>query len=307
MALSSRIDRPLAGHKTATILQLKIPSWLVDEVSMPRKLSHITNAHGDAAGPRAKADRERLQCIRSKTGGASIHGRAAMPELAWALIFAIALTNACTETDHQRSAGRIGVGIERETRASATRAIRSESFEWPQREPHPRLLLEIEMKNQVGTIELELLPELASRSVDSVVQIARSGGYDGTTFHRVIPDFMIQGGDPNTRDRDPSNDGRGGSAMEIPDEGRDAPLIRGAVALANRGFPSSNSTQFFIMQSDRRSLDGQYNVIGYVRAGIGLVDTIARTETDRAGRWGPKDRPIENVTIRRATLTSPQE
>jgi peptidyl-prolyl cis-trans isomerase B (cyclophilin B) len=162
------------------------------------------------------------------------------------------------------------------------------------------------MKSRSGTIEIELVPELAGRSVESVLQVARSGGYDGTTFHRVIPDFMIQGGDPNTRDRDPSNDGTGGSAFEIPDEGRNARLTRGAVALANRGSPASNSTQFFIMQSDRRSLDGQYNVIGRVTTGMALVDEIARTETDRAGRWGPKDRPIENVTIRRAAVASPQ-
>lgn len=181
-----------------------------------------------------------------------------------------------------------------------------EPFEWPRSELHPRLILAIETPHGSGSIEVELMPELAAESVKAIIGIARSGGYDGTTFHRVIPEFMIQGGDPNSRDTDPTNDGRGGAPVEIPDEGRDAPMERGTFALANRGSHGSSSTQFFIMQTDHLALEGRYNVIGRVVRGIELVDLIASAETDRAGRWGPKDRPLENILIRSATVVSPE-
>ncbi len=166
--------------------------------------------------------------------------------------------------------------------------------------------LDVFTRDSEGTIEIELMPELAPASVDELIQLTRDGHYDGTTFHRVIRGFMIQGGDPNSRDHDPTNDGRGSAAQPLPDEISKAPFVRGVVALARRGRADSNISQFFILQSDHRDLDGQYTAIGRVVSGIDFVDTIANTPTDKVGRWGPKDRPIESVSIRRAYITGPE-
>ena len=121
--------------------------------------------------------------------------------------------------------------------------------------------------------------------------------YDGTIFHRVIKDFMIQGGDPNTRDNRPDNDGQGGPDLELADEFSDAPFSRGVVAMANRGRKNSAGSQFFIVHGDTPALVGQYTVIGRVRSGMEVVDAIVDVEIDGAGRWGPKHRPIENVVL----------
>lgn len=176
-------------------------------------------------------------------------------------------------------------------------------FEWPDDPDHPRVALEVELPARTGTIRLELMPELAPESVRRFLDLARAGHYDGTTFHRVVPGFMIQGGDPNSRDLDPNNDGRGGDRSPIPDEHSSVPFGPGVVALANRGHPGTTSSQFFIMNGEHRGLDGQYNVVGRVVAGEELVDAIAHVETDAVGRWGPKNRPIENVVIRGVSVT----
>lgn len=164
--------------------------------------------------------------------------------------------------------------------------------------------IEVATKEREGTIEIELTPELAPVSVDQMVRLARDGHYDGTTFHRVIRGFMIQGGDPNSRDQDPTNDGKGGASVNLPDEFSGVPFERGVVALANRGRKDSNSSQFFILQADHRHLDGRYTAVGRVTRGLELVDSIANTPTDKVGRWGPKDRPLENVSIRHVKISA---
>jgi cyclophilin family peptidyl-prolyl cis-trans isomerase len=178
-------------------------------------------------------------------------------------------------------------------------ASSGEDFVWPEDPSHPRLTIEIEAPGTTGRIEIELMPELAPESVAHVLARAREGDYDGTTFHRVIPGFMIQGGDPKSRDRDPTNDGRGGLDVRIVDEPSEAPFVRGVVALANRGRPDTSGSQFFIMHADTPALAGDYNVIGRVRSGMVVVDAIAEVDRDEFGRWGPKDRPIENVVMAR--------
>ena len=176
-----------------------------------------------------------------------------------------------------------------------------EDYRWPHDPENPVLRLDIELADGGGTIEIELMPQLAPESVEQLVSLVGDGYYDGTTFHRVIRGFMIQGGDPNTRDLDPNNDGQGGRGHPLPDEVSAAPFSRGVVALANRGSADSNSSQFFIVQTENRALDGRYTAVGRVVSGIELVDEIANTPTDGIGRWGPKDRPIESVVIRRAS------
>jgi peptidyl-prolyl cis-trans isomerase B (cyclophilin B) len=171
-------------------------------------------------------------------------------------------------------------------------------FAWPSG-PHPTVTLHVEGQ---GDVMLELYPELAPETVANFLRLARDGFYDGTTFHRVIPGFMIQGGDPNSRDRDPRNDGRGGPGYSIPDEPSPAPHTRGAVSMANDGRPDSGGSQFFIVHEDARHLDGQHTVFGRVIDGMAVVDAITAVEVDEHGRWGARNRPIENVVVSRVTV-----
>ncbi|MGH0037113.1 MAG: peptidylprolyl isomerase [Myxococcota bacterium] len=199
----------------------------------------------------------------------------------------------------------VGCGIEsRRDRQAGAEAAPGEAaaapaetrpFEWP-RSDQPRPVVVLELKDR-GDIRIALYPELAPRSVEAFRSLASVGFYDGTTFHRVIPEFMIQGGDPNTRDDDPRNDGQGGPDFRVPDEFSDALHTRGTVSLANKSQPNTSGSQFFIVQRNQPGLDGHYNVIGRVVDGMDIVDDIAQVETDLHGRWGPANRPIEDVVI----------
>jgi len=175
-------------------------------------------------------------------------------------------------------------------------------FEWPAGE-HRTATLEVE---GLGTIRIELYPELAPENVGLFEKLTGLEYYDGTTFHRVIPDFMIQGGDPNTRDENPRNDGTGSSGFRVADEFGTAPPVRGAVGMANRGRPRTGSGQFFILQQDAPHLADRYSFFGRVVEGMGVIDRIARVECDATGRWGPKNRPIENVVVSKVRLSDPE-
>jgi peptidyl-prolyl cis-trans isomerase B (cyclophilin B) len=167
-------------------------------------------------------------------------------------------------------------------------------FVWPSG-PRPIVVLEIEGR---GPIAIELFPELAPKTVANFMALAEQDFYDGTTFHRVVPGFMIQGGDPNSRDRDPHNDGFGGPGHTIPDEINAAPHVRGAVSMAKTGSANSGGSQFFIALQDAPQLDGKYSLFGRVIDGMAIVDAISTVEVDEHGRWGRPDRPLENVVIR---------
>ncbi|MDH3519124.1 MAG: peptidylprolyl isomerase [Myxococcales bacterium] len=150
----------------------------------------------------------------------------------------------------------------------------------------------------LGTIRFELLPEIAPQTVANFVTLASQGFYDGTYFHRVIPGFMIQGGDPATKNADPRDDGEGGPQHSIPDEFTDYTHLRGSVSMANKGFPDSGGSQFFIVHQDAPHLDGHYSVFGRVIEGIEVVDAITQLEVDVYGRYGPRDRPYPvNATV----------
>jgi len=166
--------------------------------------------------------------------------------------------------------------------------------------PHEIAVLILE---GLGTIRIELLPELAPETVAHFKRLAEKGFYDGTTFHRVIPGFMIQGGDPLTKNIDPRDDGRGGNGFELKDEFSAMPHSRGAVSMANMGIPNSAGSQFFIVQQDSPELDGHFTVFARVVKGMEVVDAITQLEIDKYGRWGPTDRPyprdarIESIRI----------
>ncbi len=164
----------------------------------------------------------------------------------------------------------------------------------PAQAPRPVAILSVE---NFGEIRFELIPEIAPATVENFIKLASEKFYDGTTFHRVIPGFMIQGGDPNTRNRDPRDDGRGDPGYKIEDEFSEVSHTRGMVSMANTGRPKSGGCQFFIVVADTPHLDGNYSLFGRVIEGMEVADRIAAVERDVYGRHGPKDRPLENVVI----------
>jgi peptidyl-prolyl cis-trans isomerase B (cyclophilin B) len=163
--------------------------------------------------------------------------------------------------------------------------------------PHDTAVLDL---GELGTIRIQLLPELAPKTVAHFVSLAERGVYDGTYFHRVIPGFMIQGGDPLTKNRDPRDDGTGKTTDRVPDEFSAYPQVRGTVSLANGGAPQSGGCQFFIVQQNSRQLDGSYATFGRVSQGMDTVDAITRLEIDHYGRYGPPDRPYPKDAVIRS-------
>jgi peptidyl-prolyl cis-trans isomerase B (cyclophilin B) len=140
-----------------------------------------------------------------------------------------------------------------------------------------------------GAIELELYPDAAPKTVENFEKLSRDGFYEGVIFHRVIPDFMIQGGDP-------TGTGTGGPGYEFEDEFNEHRVTRGALAMANAG-PNTNGSQFFIVTAEEASwLDGKHTVFGRVTAGMDVVDRISQAERDA------NDRPCTPVTIDRVEL-----
>ena len=168
--------------------------------------------------------------------------------------------------------------------------------------PHDIAVLEI---RDLGDIRIELLPEVAPDTVANFVELARRGFYDGTQFHRVIPGFMIQGGDPNTKEPDPRRYGRGGPGYTIEDEHSDLPHTRGMVSMAKSGAPNSGGSQFFILQGDAPHLDGKHSLFGRVIAGMDVVDAITELPRDDVGRYGPRNRPYPTPALVETIVIEP--
>ena len=140
-----------------------------------------------------------------------------------------------------------------------------------------------------GSIEVELYPDEAPTTVENFRKLAADGFYDGVVFHRVIPDFMIQGGDP-------TGTGSGGPGYQFEDEINHHKVERGALAMANAG-PNTNGSQFFIVTAEATPwLDGLHTVFGRVTSGLEIADAISLVET------GPGDRPRDEVVIERVEL-----
>lgn len=155
------------------------------------------------------------------------------------------------------------------------------------------------LKTNYGDIVLELFPKEAPVTVENFVKLSHDGFYNGTRFHRVIKGFMIQGGDPNSKDDDWSNDGTGGPGYTFKDEINEHKIVRGALAMANAG-PATNGSQFFIVTAEATPwLDGKHTAFGRVAAGMDVVDKIENALTDK--KRG--DHPIDNVTITAVEIT----
>jgi cyclophilin family peptidyl-prolyl cis-trans isomerase len=147
------------------------------------------------------------------------------------------------------------------------------------------------MHTNHGAIELELFDEEAPKTVENFRKLAGDGFYDGVIFHRVIKDFMIQGGDP-------TGTGTGGPGYTFEDEFNEHKVERGALAMANAG-PNTNGSQFFIVTTDAAPwLDGKHTVFGRVTDGMDAVDSIEGTETDAA------DKPSADAVIERIELVA---
>ncbi len=146
------------------------------------------------------------------------------------------------------------------------------------------------MQTNKGAIELELFDDDAPKTVENFTKLARDGFYDGVIFHRVIEDFMIQGGDP-------TGTGTGGPGYQFEDEFNDNKVERGALAMANSG-PNTNGSQFFIVTAQACPwLDGKHTVFGRVTAGMDVVDDISQSDTDA------RDKPRDEVRIERIRLS----
>ena len=136
------------------------------------------------------------------------------------------------------------------------------------------------IKTGFGNIKFSLLPDIAPETVRNFSQLAKSGFYDGTLFHRIIPGFMIQGGDPNTKNPDKSTWGQGGPGYNLKAEFNSRSHLRGIVSMARSSDPDSAGSQFFIVTSDSTFLDRQYTVFGEVVEGMEVVDKIVNLPRD---------------------------
>ena len=146
------------------------------------------------------------------------------------------------------------------------------------------------MQTNQGTIELALFDDDAPKTVENFRKLASDGFYDGVIFHRVIEDFMIQGGDP-------TGTGSGGPGYQFDDEANDHSVVRGSLAMANSG-PNTNGSQFFIVTAEACPwLDGKHTVFGRVTSGMDVVDAISQAET------GPGDRPRDEIRIESIALS----
>ena len=132
-----------------------------------------------------------------------------------------------------------------------------------------------------GDISIEFFPDAAPKTVDNFKKLAKSGFYDGLVFHRIVPGFVIQGGDPNTKsDSNRSRWGTGGPGWTVSAEFNKNKHTRGALSMARSQDPNSAGSQFFVVLKDSNFLDGQYTVFGRVASGMDAVDKIAALKTD---------------------------
>ena len=151
------------------------------------------------------------------------------------------------------------------------------------------------IETKFGKIEIQFFEDKAPGHVKNFKDLAKKGFYDGTIFHRVIPGFMVQGGDPNTKSDDRSSHGMGGPGHTIKAEFNDEPHVRGIVSMARSQDPDSAGSQFFVVVKDSDFLDGQYTAFGRVISGMDVADKIV--DSPRDDRDNPIDRIEMKVTI----------
>ena len=154
----------------------------------------------------------------------------------------------------------------------------------------------VNIETNHGKISFDLLSELAPETVRNFEKLTKDGFYDGTLFHRVIPGFMIQGGDPNTKTDNKGSWGMGGPGYNIKAEFSSRSHLRGIVSMARSQDPNSAGSQFFIVTSDSAFLDREYTVFGQVKEGMDVADKIVNQQRDG------NDCPLEKVEMKKVTL-----
>ena len=153
------------------------------------------------------------------------------------------------------------------------------------------------VNTNLGNIQFELLSDVAPETVRNFIKLAKSGFYDGTLFHRVIPKFMIQGGDPNTKVSDKSTWGTGGPGYNMKAEFNSRSHLRGIVSMARSSDPDSAGSQFFIVTSDSTFLDREYTVFGQVADGMEVADKIVNLPRDG------NDCPLQEAKMLQVTIS----
>ena len=148
------------------------------------------------------------------------------------------------------------------------------------------------IETKFGNIELKFFPDVAPNHVNNFIELAKKGFYDGTLFHRVIPNFMIQGGDPNTKDADRSKHGMGGPGHTVKAEFNNKPHKRGTLSMARSAHPDSAGSQFFICVADAPFLNQKYTVFGEVISGMEVADKIVSQPRDKS------DNPTEKIEMK---------
>jgi cyclophilin family peptidyl-prolyl cis-trans isomerase len=155
------------------------------------------------------------------------------------------------------------------------------------------------IETNLGTIKFQFMEDKAPKTVANFEKLAGKKFYDGTAFHRVKPGFMIQGGDPNTKESDSSKYGQGGPGYTIDDEFSDVDITRGIVAMANTGQPNSGGSQFYIVVAPASFLNGKYSVFGKVTEGMDVVDKIVQVKTVGS----PTDQVVDINSARIKSIT----
>jgi peptidyl-prolyl cis-trans isomerase B (cyclophilin B) len=147
------------------------------------------------------------------------------------------------------------------------------------------------IRTTFGDITLRFFPDVAPNHVNSFIELIQKGFYNGTTFHRVVPHFVIQGGDPNSKNPDRSKHGTGGPGYQLKAEFSNKPHKRGTLSMARAAHPDSAGSQFFICVADTPFLDGKYTAWGEVVKGMDAVDQIVSQPRDG------NDNPINRIEI----------
>jgi len=147
------------------------------------------------------------------------------------------------------------------------------------------------IQTKLGDITLKFFPGVAPNHVNNFIELAEKGFYNGTAFHRVIPGFMIQGGDPHSTDQDRTRHGTGGPGYSLKAEFNNKPHKRGTLSMARSAHPDSAGSQFFICVADAPHLNGQYTAFGEVVSGMDTVDKIVSQPRDR------NDNPVERIEV----------
>jgi peptidyl-prolyl cis-trans isomerase B (cyclophilin B) len=148
------------------------------------------------------------------------------------------------------------------------------------------------IETALGNMEIKFFPDVAPNHVNNFIELAKKGFYDGTTFHRVIPGFMIQGGDPNSKSPDKSRHGMGGPGYTIKAEFNPKSHKRGILSMARSAQPDSAGSQFFICVEDALFLDRQYTVFGEVVSGMEIADKIVSKPRDKM------DNPLDRIEMK---------